>query len=201
MERTRTGRRPGPSTTREAILTAARKSFERVGYTATSIRAIAREAGVDPALIRKFFGDKQRLFLAVAHVTFDPRRLANRIAEHGIDGLGPRLVATALNVWESPAGTGLVAAVNGSPKLAAVLARDLAHAILNTAETTLPGTEEQRRLRVALVEIQLAGLFTTRYLLRIEPITSLDRDTVAANLGPLIQHLLTGQLHTHTNPR
>jgi AcrR family transcriptional regulator len=200
MERKRTGRRPGPSTTREAILTAAQESFEQVGYTATSLRAIAREARVDPALIRKFFGDKQRLFLAVAQVTFDPRRLATRLAECGPDSLGPRLVATALKVWESPAGTGLVRAVNGSPKLAAGLAGDLAHAILTAAETTLPGNEEERRLRVALVEIQLAGLFMTRYLLHIEPIASLDRETVAVNLGPLIQHLLTGQLHARAAP-
>jgi DNA-binding transcriptional regulator YbjK len=58
----RTGRRPGRSGTRDAILVAARESFTASGYDQASIRDIARRAGVDPALVHHYFGTKQELF-------------------------------------------------------------------------------------------------------------------------------------------
>ena len=60
----RAGRRPGPNITRAAILEAARRGFADRGHDATSIRAIAAEAGVDPGLVMHFFGSKDRLFQA-----------------------------------------------------------------------------------------------------------------------------------------
>src|SRR5207253_1173969 len=55
---TRTGRRPGGGDSRGDILTAARASFADRGYDATSLRSVARAAGVDPALVHRFFGGK-----------------------------------------------------------------------------------------------------------------------------------------------
>ena len=55
------GRRPGPSTTADEVLTAALRLFAERGFTATTIRAIAAAAGVNPALVYHHFGDKQRL--------------------------------------------------------------------------------------------------------------------------------------------
>ena len=45
----RSGRRPGPTTTREAIAEAARRQFAELGYDRTTLRGIAGEAGVDVA--------------------------------------------------------------------------------------------------------------------------------------------------------
>ncbi len=50
-------------TTREAIARAAGRLFEQRGYTATSVRAVAAQAGVDPALVIRHFGSKEKLFL------------------------------------------------------------------------------------------------------------------------------------------
>lgn len=190
----RTGRRPGPNTTRAAILDAARRAFERHGYADVSMRQVARDAAVDPALIRRFYGDKHGLFLAVARVSYDPRRLAALLAESGTPALGHRLVATAVRLWESPVGAALVAAIKASPGLAAAMVGDLAETILHEASATLPGSPHEQRLRVALVEIQLGGLFVTRYLLTTEPIASLERDELIQALAPLVHHLMTGPL-------
>ncbi|HEY5015710.1 MAG TPA: helix-turn-helix domain-containing protein, partial [Streptosporangiaceae bacterium] len=60
----RTGRRPGAPATREAILAVARRRFASRGYEATSLRGIATEAAVDPALVIHYFGTKEALFVA-----------------------------------------------------------------------------------------------------------------------------------------
>ena len=50
--------------TRERILAAAMAAFSRSGYAETGVREIAAEAGVDPALIRRYFGSKAGLLEA-----------------------------------------------------------------------------------------------------------------------------------------
>src|SRR5438874_8196984 len=98
----RTGRRPGPSTTRAAILEAARRGFADRGYGATSIRAIAAEAGVDPGLVIRFFGSKDALFQAAVGWPFDPARLAAQIAAPGPEGIGARIAGAFLGSWDDP---------------------------------------------------------------------------------------------------
>jgi AcrR family transcriptional regulator len=70
--RKRTGRRPGPTRTRGAILDAARAGFAARGYDAVSVRSVAREAGVDPALVHRFFGSKEQLFVAALELPVAP---------------------------------------------------------------------------------------------------------------------------------
>jgi AcrR family transcriptional regulator len=71
----RTGRRPGPNRTRAAILAAARSAFAARGYDAVSVRAVAREAGVDPALVHRFYGSKEELFVAAMELPLSPGQL------------------------------------------------------------------------------------------------------------------------------
>src|ERR1700744_619521 len=61
---TRSGRRRGPTTTRAAVLAAARQAFEENGYAATSLREVARRAGVDASLIVHFYGSQDGLLVA-----------------------------------------------------------------------------------------------------------------------------------------
>ncbi|MFH8738388.1 TetR/AcrR family transcriptional regulator [Streptomyces sp. NPDC017964] len=60
------GRRPGQSSTRAQILTAALDLFAAKGYASTTMREIAQRAEVDPALIHHFFGNKDGLFREAA---------------------------------------------------------------------------------------------------------------------------------------
>ena len=53
---------PGSGSSRAAILHAARRLFGERGYAATTIREVAAEAGVSPALVMKCCGSKERLY-------------------------------------------------------------------------------------------------------------------------------------------
>ena len=55
--------------TRADILAAARARFGAEGYERTTLRAIAGDVGVDPALVIRYFGSKQQLFAAAADFT------------------------------------------------------------------------------------------------------------------------------------
>ncbi|WP_343638388.1 helix-turn-helix domain-containing protein [Roseateles sp.] len=74
------------------LLRTARRSFALRGYEATSVRDIARQADVDPALIAHHFGSKEALWLAVVEqirVLLDPM-LSATAALRGDASLGPR---------------------------------------------------------------------------------------------------------------
>ena len=61
--------------TRAAILEAGKAQFARLGYDRTVMRDIAAEAGVDVALIKRYFGGKEGLFTAALKASFRPDRL------------------------------------------------------------------------------------------------------------------------------
>jgi AcrR family transcriptional regulator len=100
----RTGRRPGPTRTRGAILDAARAAFAARGYDAVSVRSVACDAGVDPALVHRFFGSKEQLFVAAMELPVAPRALVAAVLAGGLDGVGERLVRTLLTLWDTPGG-------------------------------------------------------------------------------------------------
>jgi len=99
----RTGRRPGDSGTRAAILEAARASFAERGYDASTIRGIAGEAGVDPALVHHYFGTKEGLFAASMALPMTPGDVLPGVLAGPLDDLGERLVRLFLAVWDEPA--------------------------------------------------------------------------------------------------
>src|SRR5580698_4830182 len=67
------GRRPGNVDTKSQIIEAAKRVFAAKGYEAASLRAVAREAEVDPALVHHYFDGKASLFVAAMALPFDPR--------------------------------------------------------------------------------------------------------------------------------
>src|ERR1700681_871588 len=107
----RTGRRPGPSTSRAAILDAARRHFAAAGYDATSLRAIAADAGVDAAVVLHFFGSKAALFREVVGWPFDPDQVVRHLAATGAESVGARFARFFLGVWEDPVTSAPLAAL------------------------------------------------------------------------------------------
>src|SRR5207244_8003118 len=99
------GRRPGKRDTRTEIIAAAREAFRADGYDGTTMRSVARRAGVDPSLVHHYFGDKAGLFVAVMDLAHDPRQVSEQLAlRPGPKGAG--LVLAFLDIWEGPASTG-----------------------------------------------------------------------------------------------
>lgn len=98
----RTAETTGPGA-RERILEAARTEFAERGYDKTSIRGIAKKAGVDAALVHHYFGTKDEVFAAAIEVSFEPALVIPAILSGGTNGLGERLARYFIGVWENPA--------------------------------------------------------------------------------------------------
>ncbi|MGA8112343.1 MAG: TetR family transcriptional regulator [Actinocatenispora sp.] len=191
----RRGRRPGQPDTREAILDAARRIFAEVGFDGASIRRIAGEAGVDPALVHHYFGAKDQLFTAALEVPINPARLVPEVVAGGTKGFGERLVGKFLRVWDGPAGPATAALLRSalSHEWSSRLFREfLTTEILGRAlgELHLPDSD----LRGSLIASQLIGLAMARYIIRVEPLAGLPAAQVVALVGPTVQRYLTGDL-------
>ncbi len=192
----RGGRRPGQSDTRAAVLAAAREAFGMQGYGATSVRAVARTAGVDPSLVLHFFGSKDGLFAAAIELPVDPAEVVAGLLAGDVDDLGERIVRTYLAVWDASPGQGPMLAMLRSAvshEDAAEMLRELLLRVILRPLTVGAGGSDPD-LRAALVASQLVGLAITRYVLRLEPVTSASADELAPLLGPTLQRYLTGQL-------
>ena len=181
--------------TRDRILTTAREEFSERGYEKTSVRGIAKSAGVDPALVHHYFGTKEQVFEAAIEVAFAPAMDApEAIADGPLDGVGERLTRFILGVWENPATrTPLLAilrsAVNNETA-ATVFRRLIAAQLLRrvAAQLNLPDAE----LRVELAAAQLVGCAMLRYVIKVEPLASADPEQIVARLAPVVQGHLTG---------
>ena len=88
----RRGRRKQGGDTRADILGAARSLFAGDGYSATTLRAVARKAGVDSALILHHFGSKEALFRSAMDVPIDPAAITAIIGHGDRGALGEQLV-------------------------------------------------------------------------------------------------------------
>lgn len=195
----RTGRRPGKQDTREAILTAARQTFAERGYDGATIRSIATSAGVDPALVHHYFGNKEQLFTATMNFPASPRELVTEAFGEGLSGAGERLVRMFLRVWDSPAGAAGVALLRSavSNERGARLMREFVTTqLLHRAMQQLDIDPAEAPTRAALVASQMAGLAVTRYLLRIEPLATAPAEAVVPLVAPTVQRYLADPLPT-----
>ena len=189
------GRRPGGPDTRGEILNAARSSFADRGFDRTTIRAVAGEAGVDPALVHHYFGSKEDLFLAALEIPVDPRSLIPQVFAPGLDGVGERLLRMFLGVWDEPENNQALRAFFRTAfvvdETAELLRNGIARVVLRAV---IPHLKEvgQAEVRATLVASQLAGLIMARYVLRIEPLASLPAESVVAWMAPNIQNYVNG---------
>ncbi|MFI5716840.1 TetR family transcriptional regulator [Nocardia sp. NPDC051750] len=192
----RSGRRPGTSGTRDAILAAARERFAQTGFDKTSIRAVAADAGVDPALVHHYFGTKQQLFAAVVELPIDPEIVLRQVDATPLDRIGETIVRAVVGLWDSPAGAGAVALVRSLVAGGDVsLVRDfLLSVILERVRRRIATDNDDGRLRVALAASQIVGVVITRKIVQLQPVTDLPLDRVVAAVGPTVQRYLTGDL-------
>ncbi|MET9558448.1 TetR family transcriptional regulator [Streptomyces sp. NPDC006645] len=189
----RRGRRPGTNTTRQAILTAARARFAADGFTATTIRRVAADAGVDASLVMQFFRSKEELFAAVMSVPADALERFSAAFAGADHGLGERVVRAFLDVWEEDARSSepLMAMLRGAitndranEQLREFLQqRLLADAVTSRAVDNAP-------LRAGIVSSMLVGLVVGRGVVGVPTLTEAERETLIALVGPAVQSVL-----------
>ncbi|MEU7145730.1 TetR family transcriptional regulator [Nocardia sp. NPDC046473] len=195
-DRPRSGRRPGQSGAREAILAAARTRFSEIGFDKTSIRAVASDAGVDPALVHHYFGTKQQLFGAVVQLPVDPELTLTAVDTAPLDRLGETILRAVLGVWDSPAGTGIVAMVRsiiggGDTSLARAFILEV---VMERVRLRIATPDDDGRLRVALLGSQMIGLLMARKVIGIEPMASVQSEDLVTAIAPTLQRYLTGEI-------
>lgn len=195
-ETRRTGRRPGSSGTREAIAAAAREQFATVGFDRATIRSIALRAGVDPALVMHFYGNKRQLFVSVLDLPVNLGRQLPAVLEGDRASVGARLADFVAGVLGDPATVerveAMVRAAASEPRAAEVL-RELitTHMMTPIAENL---DMDDAALRANLVGSTVAGMVMARRIIGVEPLASLETEDLAAVLAPVLQHYLVGPL-------
>ena len=181
---------------REAVLAAAKKRFATDGYEKTTLRAIARDAHVDPSMVLYLFGSKAELFRESLRLIFDPQALASAIAGAPGDDpdIGTRMVRTYLAIWESPdSGPTMVAMLHSatSNSDAHEAFRGFVQTYVLTAVSGVLGGGEQARLRALLAASQLVGTAVLRYVMRIPPLATLSGDELVRLIAPTVTRYLT----------
>jgi AcrR family transcriptional regulator len=179
------------------VLAAARDAFAERGFDGATIRGIATAAGVDPALVHHYFGNKDKLFLAAVEAPADPDDLLPEVLAGGPEDLGRNLLRMFLRVWDGPArpaGLALVRSAVGSEWTAKLLREFLVARVLRRVVGTLDLPQAERDARGALVGSQLIGLVMARYVLKLEPIASAPAAELVEAVAPTLQRYLTGDV-------
>lgn len=183
---TTSARRPHDAeASRRALLAAARAVFDEKGYERATTREIGERAGVDPALIARYFDRKEGLFLA-AIAAPDPQ-------DDSIDFDPQALLALLLERWEerghSPISRALASpALTGDVRLrvsAVVRERLLKRQVKLLRDRGVPDPELRAELLVALA----VGVAMTRANGTLEELAGSSREDVLAALGPLVEAL------------
>jgi AcrR family transcriptional regulator len=191
----RSGRRRGETQTRDAIAAAARAAFADVGYDRATMRSIAAAAGVDPALIVHFFGSKEGLFREVTALPAEMGAAMAGLADGPREEVGMRFAQAVVGMLESPATRPVILArlrSAASHPEAAALVRELVSRDLGLLTSSL--TVDRPETRAVLAGTQVVGLAFVRYVVRVEPLASMDAAAVVDVLAPTFQRILVGPL-------
>ncbi|MEV0414595.1 TetR family transcriptional regulator [Streptomyces sp. NPDC050448] len=170
--------------TKAAILRAARERFAAQGYERTTIRGVAADAEIDPSMVMRYFGSKEKLFEAALTVDL---RLPDFTAVPAAE-LPGALVRHFLDRWEGdPADDALLVLLRSAVtnERAAERMREVFAAQVAPALAAAVGPARAAQAG-GLMAAQLLGLGLTRYLLRLPAVTSLTPDAVVAGLTPAL---------------
>lgn len=180
--------------TRTAILKAARNLLASKGYEATTIRAVASEAGIDPSMVMRYYGSKEGLFAAVVDVDLhlpQPSQLPK-------DRIGEVLAGHLISRWEGDLSDEFIRLLlrsAGTNKGAAEQFRRIFERQLLRFVRELTGDAPDARRRAAMVSSQVLGLAYCRYIVQLPAVVEIEAQVLAKILAPVLQHYLTGDLN------
>jgi AcrR family transcriptional regulator len=173
--------------TKATILAAAREHFAKSGYQAATIRTIAAAAGIDPAMVMRYFGSKERLFAAAAE--FDLR--LPDLSELPREAVGTALVQHFLDRWEGD--ETLMALLRtaitndaAAERLRTIFATQVAPAI----GRLIGEPRAAAAARAGLIATQILGVALCRYVLKLPPVVNLDRAELVRRVGATLQAYL-----------
>lgn len=170
------------------------QEFAERGYEAASLRAVARRAGVDSALVHHYFDDKADLFAAALEVPLRPDRMLAVILAGPRDEVGAAIVRYLLDQLEDPKTQArfvvILRTVLGNGPGTRLLKEFLVREVLSRLAAS--GGAPDAELRATLAASQLVGLMITRFVVKLDPIAHTDPEELVARIGPVIQWHLFG---------
>ena len=198
----RPGRRPGSGSTRQTVLDVARSRFASDGFTATTMRLVAADAGVDVSMVMQFFRSKDELFAAVMNIPGSALEKLSTVFEGADDHLGERVVRAFLQAWDGAPEESepLMAMLRG-----AIVNEQARHQLRDYIESRLLTGASQRlgpdaELRGGLALSMLVGLVAGRQIIGVPVLAAADRETLVAIVAPAIQHALVPATKRTTGP-
>lgn len=168
------------------ILAAARERFAADGYQRATIRAIASDAGIDPAMVMRYFGNKEGLFAAAADIDL---RFPDLTAVPP-ETVGPALIAHFLDRWEDDEGMVILLRTGVTDEAVAERVRGIFARQLGPLAARLCDDPAQAPARAGLVATQVLGMALCRYVLRLPPVVAMSRQEIVDWLGPTLQRYL-----------
>lgn len=192
-QKSRRGRRQGEPVSRDVVLAAAKERFARDGYEKTTLRAIARDAAVDPSMVLYLFGSKADLFRESLRLIIDPTLLtAAMVGDEGT--IGERVVKQYLRIWESPETAATMVAMLSSATSnsdANEAFRTFMREYVQTAVSGVIGGDERARLRSTLAATAMVGTALLRYVIKVPPLATLPAEDLVRLLAPTVTRYLT----------
>ena len=190
----RTPRERNAAATRQAILDVARRQFARESYENVGLREMGREAGVDPALICRYFGSKEGLFREVLHADHDeslldgvdaaglPARLAALIADRGKDAEDLEQQAAKMERLF------IILRSASSPNASAIASEAINEDFIAPIVSRLDGKEA--RMRASLALSVMIGSIVVRNMMRVSSLCEVDQGRVRARLTAILAKAL-----------
>ena len=183
-------RRKNAAATREAILIAARRRFSGESYDTVGLRDIAGDAGVDVALVSRYFGGKEKLFREV-------------LGNDGTDWLPPssadelpQLLAKLFTTAEEAKHRNhaerllvILRSSSSSPAAAAIVREALSRDVLQPLAGRLDGESPEARASLALAVWM--GVTMLRTIMAVEPLCGRKGPLVDAKLALLYEAALS----------
>ncbi len=174
----------------------ARELFARNGIDKTSIRAIAADADVDPALVHHYYGTKTQLFAAAIHIPIDPMQIIVPLQQIPVEEIGRTLPLLLLPLWDSEMGKGFIATLRSilAGNDISLVRSFLQEIIAKEVGSRVDDPPGSGPIRVQFVASQLVGVVMARYILELDPFKSLPVEQIAETIAPNLQRYLTGEL-------
>lgn len=182
--------------TQRALLRAARRRFATDGYRATTVRQIAADAGVNVALISRYFDSKEGLFEACMQRTSHELDTRTPAGQSGADDVIERLIAHVVNAPDSddPLQLLLLLRSSGDENANGIRRRTLEHFTQKLAEVAGWSAEdpltEPILLRAQLAIATMLGVVMLRTSAAVQPIAAAGAEDLATPLGQIFAVLL-----------
>ncbi|MES2441754.1 MAG: TetR family transcriptional regulator [Pseudomonadota bacterium] len=172
--------------TRQAMLASARRHFARESYESVGLREIAGEAGVDPALVSRYFGSKEQLFrealrgedsLSLDGVARDalPAYLASLFIDHGSKNADQ--TATKVDCLL------MMLRSASSPKASEIVREALSEDVLEPMAGLLAGDDAPVRASLSLAVLMGCGIL--RSTMAIDPLCQANESRLRDRLTAL----------------